>query len=218
MRGPTHSPLLGAVKASATLITALLPNSLPARETLSFLLPALSKHVCWADHHEYSPRSGQHHSSLVLDFSDSRQPPPTPAHLPRVNPEGLAQWDRLDVIHRHPRGGGRLLAQLVELAHCVVENCGDDPAVAMTGRSAVPLAQPELAAIPSARSVDREPQVHAVRIIGATGEAIVRFGGHFLPGNCFHPENCTRRSTNFLAFGHVRNPGSASSNLIVNAL
>ena len=63
--------------------------------------------------------------------------------------------------------------ELVYLAHGVVEDAGDDAAVAMAGGSGVALAEAEAADEGLAFFVEDEFQVHAVGIIRAADEAIV---------------------------------------------
>ena len=63
--------------------------------------------------------------------------------------------------------------ELVYLAHGVVEDAGDDAAVAVAGRSGVALAQAELADEGLAGFVEDELQAHAFGIVLAADEAVV---------------------------------------------
>jgi len=63
--------------------------------------------------------------------------------------------------------------ELVHFAHGVVEDSGDDAAVAVAGRSGVALAETEAADEGLAIFVEDEFEVHAVFVIGAANEAVV---------------------------------------------
>jgi hypothetical protein len=63
--------------------------------------------------------------------------------------------------------------QLVYFTHGVVEDAGDDAAVAVAGRSGVPLAQAEAADEGLAFFVEDEFQLHAIGIILAADEAVI---------------------------------------------
>ncbi len=78
--------------------------------------------------------------------------------------QGFVQRDGLDVFDGHFRGDGDDVAEFVELAHGVVEDGGDDAAVAVSGRAGVAFAQAEIAdeAVPFLS----EFQVHALGIVG----------------------------------------------------
>jgi len=65
------------------------------------------------------------------------------------------------------------MTQLVHLAHGLVENGGNDAAVAMAGRSGIALAQPEAADKAVALLVISEAQAHAVGIVLAAAEAVI---------------------------------------------
>jgi hypothetical protein len=63
--------------------------------------------------------------------------------------------------------------QLVYLAHGVIEDAGDDAAMAVAGRSGVTLAQAEFADEGLAVFVEDEFQAHAVGVILSAYEAVV---------------------------------------------
>ena len=85
--------------------------------------------------------------------------------------ERLIQRDRFYIFNGHSGCDGDDLAEFVELAHGVVEDGGDDAAVAVSGRAGVAAAEAEMA--DEALPFLLELQVHAVGIVGAAGEAEV---------------------------------------------
>ena len=64
-------------------------------------------------------------------------------------------------------------AEFVYLAHGIVEDGGNDAAVAMAGRSGVALAEAETADEGLAFVVEEEFQAHAIGIVLAAGEAVI---------------------------------------------
>ena len=95
------------------------------------------------------------------------------ADFPALDVQRLMQGDGLQVFDGHFFGQGDYVAELVYLAHGVVEDGGDDAAMAMAGRAGVALAEAEFADEGLARFVEGEFQAHAVGIILATGEAVI---------------------------------------------
>jgi hypothetical protein len=65
------------------------------------------------------------------------------------------------------------VVEFVYLAHGVVEDGGDDAAVAVAGRSGVALAEAEAADESLAGFVEREFQAHAFGVVHAADEAVV---------------------------------------------
>ena len=81
--------------------------------------------------------------------------------------------DGLEVFDRHLFSQRDHVAQLVYLAHGVVKDGSDDPAVAMAGRSGITLAETKAAYEGLALFVEREFQAHTVRIVLSAREAVV---------------------------------------------
>ena len=65
------------------------------------------------------------------------------------------------------------MAEFIYLAHGIVEDAGDDAAVAVAGRSGVALAETEIADEGLAGFVEDEFQAHAIGIVLAADEAVV---------------------------------------------
>ena len=67
------------------------------------------------------------------------------AHFPALDVQRFVQRDGLEVFDGHFSGQGDYVVELVYFAHGVVEDRGDDAAVAVAGRSGVALAEAEFA-------------------------------------------------------------------------
>ena len=87
--------------------------------------------------------------------------------------QGLVQRDGLQIFDGHFFGEGDDVVELVDLAHGVVEDGGDDAAVAVAGRSGVAFAEAEAADEGLAGFVEDKFQAHAFGIVLATDEAVV---------------------------------------------
>jgi hypothetical protein len=85
----------------------------------------------------------------------------------------FVQRDGLEVFDRHFAGESDDVMELVDLAHGVVEDAGDDAAVAVAGRSGVALAEAEAADEGLAGFVEDEFEAHAVGVVHAADEAVV---------------------------------------------
>jgi hypothetical protein len=83
----------------------------------------------------------------------------------------LVQRDGLDIFDGHFRGDGYDLTKFAEFAHSVIENSGDDAAVAVSGWTGVTFAETEAAH--EAFPFLSEFEAHAVRIVVSAGKAEV---------------------------------------------
>ena len=92
--------------------------------------------------------------------------------------QGFVQRDRLQIFDGHFPGQGHHLVELVYFAHGVVEDAGDDAAVAVAGRSGVALAEAEAADEGLTRFVEDEFQAHAFGVVLAADEAVVLLHFH----------------------------------------
>lgn len=87
----------------------------------------------------------------------------------------FVQRDGLEVFDSHFGCDGDHVAEFVEFAHGVVEDGGNDPAMAVAGRPGVAPAQAKMRDEMLALAIQRKLQMHAMRIIFAAGEAQVLF-------------------------------------------
>jgi len=97
------------------------------------------------------------------------------ADLSRFNTQWLVERHGLDILHGHFGGHGENITKLIELAHGIIENSGDNSAVAVARRPGVALAEPEAAHEALAGIIKMEFQTHAVEIVLAAGEAEILF-------------------------------------------
>ena len=117
--------------------------------------------------------AGQDFVLFVQDFGLVDVLAAVDADFPALDVQRLVQRDGLEVFDGHLFGEGDDVVQLVDLAHGVVEDGGDDAAVAVAGRSGVAFAQAEFADEGLALFVEGEFEAHAVGIVRAAGEAVV---------------------------------------------
>ena len=97
------------------------------------------------------------------------------ADLSRFNTQWLVERHGLDTLHGHFGGHGENITKLIELAHGIIENSGDNSAVAVARRPGVALAEPEAADEPLAGIIEKEFQAHALEIVLAAGKAEILF-------------------------------------------
>ncbi len=100
---------------------------------------------------------------------------PASAHadLARFHAQRFVERHRPQVVHLHLRSQRDHLAQLVHFAHGLIENGGDDAAMAVSRRSGVALIQAEAANEHPALLVEGKFQMHAGRIVRPAGKAFV---------------------------------------------
>lgn len=67
--------------------------------------------------------------------------------------------------------------QLAQFAHGIVKDGGNDSAMAVAGRSGIAFAQAKMGDEMVALTIQKELQMHAVRVVLATGKAQVFFHG-----------------------------------------
>ncbi len=110
---------------------------------------------------------------VVEDFGRVDMGASADFHFAAFDAEGFVQRDRLEIFHGHLAGEGDYVMELVYFAHGVVEDGGNDAAVAVAGRSGVAVGEPEAADEGLALLVEDEFQAHASRVVLAADEAVV---------------------------------------------
>ena len=133
-----------------------------------------AEHFFGIDGDEDAFAARQDFAFLVEDFGGIDVLAAVHTDFPALDPQWLFERHRLQVFHRHLFRDRNHVAQLVGLTHSVVEDGGNDAAVAVAGRSGVALGQAEMADEGASLFVERELQMHAFGIIGPAGEAEVR--------------------------------------------
>ena len=137
--------------------------------TLSF--GELAEHFFGVDGDEGSAAAGEDFALFVENLGHVDVPAAVHADLAAFHAQGFVERDGLDVLDGYLFGEGDDVTQLVDLAHGVVEDGGDDAAMAVSGRAGVTSAESEFA--DEAVSFLGEFQAHALGIVGTAGEAEV---------------------------------------------
>lgn len=78
-----------------------------------------------------------------------------------------------EIFDSHPGGRGDKIVKLVQLAHGIIKNGGNNSAMAVPGRASVALSEAKTRDELPVLTIESELQMHAVRIIFAAGEAQV---------------------------------------------
>src|SRR3954468_19876221 len=107
------------------------PGTLPGAEVLS-------EHPGRVDGNEQTAASRQDLSLVVQDLGDVHVLASADRAFPPFYYQTLAQGHELQIFDVHGLGDRDDGAQLVHLAHCLVEDGGDDAAVSVSGRSLKP--------------------------------------------------------------------------------
>ena len=103
-----------------------------------------AEHFFGVDGDEDAAAAGEDFILLVEDFGDVDVLAAVDADFPALDAQRFVERDGLEVFDRHLFGEGDDVVELVYLAHGVVEDGGDDAAVAVAGRSGVALAEAEI--------------------------------------------------------------------------
>lgn len=130
----------------------------------------------WVNFDKHPAAAGQHVTLLIHDLGHMEMAASIYPQFSGLDAQRLIQRNRFQEVYGHLRGHGGDLAELVQFAHRVVEDGGDDSTVAVPGRSAITFAETEAAGKPSPFFVMDKFQMHAVEIVFAAGKAKV-FGG-----------------------------------------
>jgi hypothetical protein len=141
------------------------PHGLPLYE--------FGEHFFGVDGDEDAAAAGEDFVFVVEDFGGVDVGASFLFYLAAFDAQRFVQRDGLEIFDGHFTGEGDDVMQLVDLAHRVVEDAGDDTAVAVPGWSGIAVAEAEFANEGLALSVQDELEAHAVGIVHAADEAIV---------------------------------------------
>jgi hypothetical protein len=139
--------------------------------TLTFYV--LCEHFLGIDGDEDAATAGQDFVFVVEDFGGVDVGASFLFYFAAFDAERLVERDGLEIFDGHFTGEGDDMMQLVDLAHRVVEDAGDDATVAVAGGSGVAAAEAEFANEGLALFVQDELEAHAVGIVHAADEAVV---------------------------------------------
>ena len=137
------------------------PNSDLSNRDVRSTFHELREHFFGVDGDEGPSASGEDFVLLVQNFGDVDVLASVDTDFPALDLQRLVERDGLEIFDGHLFGEGDDVVKLVHLAHGVVEDGGDDAAVAVSGRSGVALAEAEFADEDLAFFVEGEFQGHA---------------------------------------------------------
>src|SRR5579863_3709934 len=184
LRARSLAPL---AKARGFGMTRLLSWRLSLRKFL--------EHLCRVNGDEGAAAAGQDFAFFVEDFGHVGVLAAANPDFPALDAQGFVQRHRLEIFDGHFLGERDDVAELIHFAHGVVEDGGDDAAMAVAGRAGVTLAEAKAADEGPARFVQSELEVHAVGIVGAAREAVVLLhfdvGGVVAVNLAGHGEDCS---------------------------
>lgn len=174
----------GAAKASPSrdIAVGLLFSAVSAPALRSLRLRAFDwgagiENTLWIDDYEDTAAAGEDRSLFVDDFSNTHEPPASFADFARFNFQSFIQRHGPAIFDGHARCGSDDIAQLAQFAHGIVKDGRDDATVAVTRRSGVAFSKSKVRNKMIPLSIQRKFQMHAVRIILATGKAQVFLHG-----------------------------------------
>ena len=131
------------------------------------------KHALWIYGDKRSLAASQDFIFPVKDLGDIRVPASAHPKLPGFHSKRLIQGHWPKVVHGDLRGERDDFAQLVHLTHRIVEDSGNDSAVAMARRAGIALAETKAAHEAVALLVMDKVQVHAFRVVFPAGKTII---------------------------------------------
>src|SRR5580698_5831433 len=140
---------------------------------LPLLLHVFGEHLLRIDHDKDASAARKNFPFFIGDFGGVDVLAFLNRNFPAFDTQRLLQRHWLEVFNRHLAGERDNVAQFIDLAHSVVEDGGDDAAVAVAGRSAIALGQAKAADKGLPGFIQRKLEVHTVRIVRAAGEAII---------------------------------------------
>jgi len=129
------------------------------------------------DDHEDAAAAGENRSLVIEDLGSAVEAAAASADLAGLNAQRFMERNWSNILNGHARGGGGLVAQLVQLTHGVVENGGNNSTMAVSGWAGIALAQSKATAVMLSGRMGVKLQVHAVGIVLPTGKAIILLGG-----------------------------------------
>jgi hypothetical protein len=172
-----------ASRSPAGTIGSLLLR-LPRTHVLGYYLPplrgcfllavhAFGEHFFGVDGDEDAAAAGEDFVFVVEDLGGVDVGAAALFDFASFDAQRLVQRDGLEILDGHFAREGDDVMEFIYLAHGVVEDAGDDAAVAMAGRSGIALAEAEAADKGLAGFVEGELETHAAGIVHAADKAIV---------------------------------------------
>ena len=131
------------------------------------------EHLFGVDGDKDAAAAGQDFVVFVQDFGGVDVLGAANFDLAAFDSKGLVERDWLQIFDCHLSRESYYVMESVYFAHSVVEDAGDDAAVAVAGGAGISLAEAEAADEGLTLLVEDELQAHAVGIILAAHEAVV---------------------------------------------
>src|SRR5437868_10298990 len=131
------------------------------------------KHLCRIDSDKQTATARQYLSLFVQDLRHIHVLAPAHRALASLDYQTLSERDELQIFHLHRLGDGDHRAQLIDLAHGLIEDGRDDASMGMPRRPLEAQRQTKAAERASARLVEVEFQVHALRIVGPASKTVI---------------------------------------------
>ncbi len=152
----------------------------------------LGEHLLRVDGDENTATASQDFVLFVEDFGRVDVAAAVDFEFVAFNTQGLMQRNGLQVFDCHLFGEGHHVAQFVDFAHGVVEDAGNDAAVAVARRSGITVCQAEVTHEGLSRFVEDELEPHAIWVVRTADKTVVllHFGvlGFVTVGFAFHEE------------------------------
>ncbi len=123
------------------------------------------EHLCGVDGDKDAAAAGEDFIFVVEDFGGVDVSASLLFYFAAFDAQRLVQRNGLEIFDSHLSGEGDDMMEFIYFAHGIVEDAGDDAAVAMAGRSGVAVGEAEAADESLAGFVEDELQAHAARII-----------------------------------------------------
>ena len=143
------------------------------RVTLGLSFHVFGEHFFGVDGDENAAAAGQDFVAFVEDFGGVDVFGSADLDFTAFYAQGFVQRDGLQIFDGHLPRERDYLMQLIYFAHGVVEDAGDDAAVAVARGAGVAVAEAEFADEGLAGFVEDEFQAHALGIVLAADEAVV---------------------------------------------
>ena len=136
------------------------------------------EHFFGVDFYEDAAAAGQDFIFFVKDFGGVDVLGAADFDFASFDAEGFVQRNGLEIFDGHFAGERDDVVEFVDFAHGVVEDAGDDAAVAVAGGSGVAVAEAEFADESLAGFIEDEFQAHAFFIVLSADEAVVLLHFH----------------------------------------
>ena len=138
----------------------------------------LGEHFFGVDGDEDAAAAGEDFIFLVKNFGGVDVFVAADFDFASFDAEEFVQRDGLEIFNRHLARESDDVVELVDFAHSVVKDAGDNAAVAMAGRSGIAFTEAEVTDESLALFVENELKLHAAGIVLTADEAVILLHFH----------------------------------------